>query len=271
MLDNNAIQALQDAAGIDQAARAVAQVTDPTTVALPDHFKLHDLEPYMVLRRRARGAMSTNNIDDFLAYAKEHAETGAAVFVNATDMNAVAVLNLGTPELPGHADNRASCKLRSTAAFDALKAHTGGRSLSQRQAAEFLEDWDSYVVCLNEAGMIANKQAVSAIREITIEALAKVDSSEHSLSSSKSAFESVKASAKSPLPTQIRFICAPYTGIKERIFIARLGVMTGEKAPSITLRIINFETHIEEMAAEFASLIRDQSTLPVFVGEYAKG
>ncbi len=270
MIDQAAIKELNKAQAITAAETAVTGQVD-TLVALPEDFKVHDLENYLVTRRRARGTMQTSSVADFAEYATTHKEEGAAVFVDADDMEAVAVLNLGTPEDPGHADNRAKLKLKKTAAFMALNRIT---DMAHKQATigEFLEDWTEHTDCYNDEGNVSKAQAIAAVRKLTIESMRKLESSEQSLSASKSAFESIQATSADPLPTIIYFRCVPYVGLNERQFVLRLGVQTGGDKPSIILRIVKAELHAEEMANELAALTRQalNNAMPVLIGEYAK-
>ncbi len=48
-------------------------------------------------------------------YSKDLADEGTRCFIDADNMRAVSVLNLGTIDEPGHADNTATLKLKKTA------------------------------------------------------------------------------------------------------------------------------------------------------------
>jgi uncharacterized protein YfdQ (DUF2303 family) len=272
MFDKEAIEALQYGGGIQEASNAVSVAfADKAVVALPDHFKSIDLESYLPNRRRARGVMTTHALSDFATYTKAHAEAGATVFVDADEMSATAVLNLGTSTAPGHTDNRAKVQLKRTASYAALKAHASGQAISQLKAAEFLEDWPGHVHCFNDQGEITLPKSIAAIRKLSIESMRKLESSEQSLSASKSAFESVQATSAEPIPSTIYFDCEPYYGLESRQFVLRLSVLTGGDKPAISLRIVKQELHDEEMANEFADLTRKALglDLPVLIGAYA--
>ncbi len=272
MIDQAAIKELNKAQAISAAANAVTDQVE-TLVALPEDFKVHDLENYLVARRRARGTMQTSSVTDFAQYATTHKEEGAAVFVDADDMAAVAVLNLGTPDDPGHADNRAKLQLKKTAAYLAMKQHASGSGLKQATVAEFVEDWSEHITCFNDEGSVSAPKAIAAVRKLTIESMRKLESSEQNLSASKSAFESVQATSADPIPTIIYFRCVPYVGLAERQFVLRLSIQTGGDKPTIVLRIVKAELHAEEMANELADLTRQalNDSMPVLIGEYAKG
>lgn len=273
MFDKEAITLIQESATTYMARQALTNAEESHSLAaLPSDFKLHDLERYNELRRRARGTMSTAVMDAFADYTKAHAEPGATVFVDADTMSATAVLNLGTPVAPGHADNKAKLALKRTAAFSALLAVATGAGQKQATVAEFLEDWASKITCGNDAGEIAAPKAIAAIRKLTIETMRKLESEEQSLSQSRSAFESVQATSKEPIPTSIVFICQPYSDLSERAFVIRLAIQTGGDKPVITLRIVKAEQQNELMADELAHMIQRQfeESIPVLVGAYSK-
>lgn len=260
MFDKSAIEALQFAASITNAHTALdAALLDrhaAPVVALPSDFKLHELEDHLPGRSRARGAMETTSLESFANYIRQHAGAGCTVFVDAVNMRARAVLNLGTSLAPGHADDVATLKPEKTAPYTALlQATTSG--ISQKAAAEFLEDWSGEVECFNDAGLIAPKLAIGAIRRISIEGARKVESEVQNLSATQSAFESVIATSKDPIPTLIYFTCQPYADLPGRAFVMRLGITTGDKDPRIVLRIIKDEEHREEMAAELCERITE--------------
>lgn len=266
MIDKEAIEALQ----LSQAITSANDCVSATAVtALPENFRLHDLEKHMATRRRAIGTMSTTSSQDFANYIKDHAEAGATVFVSTEAMKAVAVLNLGTPEEPGHADNLAVLAPKKTAAFSALLAIANGHPRSQQDIAEFLEDWPSMVSCYNDEGNITNAKAIAAVRKLSIEAMRKMESVEKQHAASRSAFESIQASSTEPLPTLVYFETVPYNGLKSRLFVMRLGVRTGGDKPALTLRVQNMEQHEEDMATELADLVGDTvKTTPVLLGTY---
>jgi uncharacterized protein YfdQ (DUF2303 family) len=272
MFDKEAIEALAESASINEATIAVnAAMNGEGAAALPEHFRIHDLEGYMPNRRRARGTMSTSVLEDFATYVTINREEGAAVFVDADAMTANAVLNLGKPSSPGHADNKAVLKAKMTAAYEALKAHANGRPIGQTAVAEFFEDWTGYFMFFKETETIAPSKAIAAVRKITIESLRKLESEEKSLSASRSTFENVQATSAEPIPTTIYFKCQPYFGLEDRNFVLRLSVITSGEKPAISLRIVKQEEHDEAMAKEFAQQVETclSEEVPVLLGSYS--
>ena len=287
MFDKDTLTALQESTAITSAQMALANAEDTNyTAALPSDYTLHDLESKLINRRRARGRLLTESLASFVGYTREHAELGTSVFVDAHSMDATAILNLGTPSEPGHADNKAVYAPEKTAAYRALLGMANGNAHKQATVAEFLEDWPELVSCFNADGEIAPPKAIAAIRKMSLDAIRKAESSVQSLSESRSAFESVSATSSDPLPTHIYFTCQPYANLAERLFVLRLNVATGGDKPMIGLRVVKAEQHQEEMASElvelifngFATLIQKELTadgisglvVPVLQGTYTK-
>jgi uncharacterized protein YfdQ (DUF2303 family) len=280
MLDQSAVKALTQAEATANANKALdaAELSVAHVAALPHDFTVHDLEPYLPERRRARGTMTTSVIADFASYAKDNSDEteeglkAAAIFVDKDAMKGTAVLNLGKPHAPGHADNLAVIVLEKSAAYAALLAMANGQPRKQTEVAEFLEDWATYITCRVDDDILSTGQAAAAVRTITIEQARKTNSSEQQLGAERSAFESVQASSEHKLPTLIDFLVEPpYFGLQPRTLTMRLSIITGEK-PLIVLRIIKLQEHQEGMAAEFADLVREalDGELPVVIGTYQK-
>lgn len=241
-------------------------------IALPDNFKLHDTEDQQPNRRRQRGTFQTSSIDSLCSYVERHAEVGATVFVS-DDMKAKAVLNLGSKDSPGHADNIAQLTLVKTAAFHAL-SQLNGQQQSQKDVAEFFEDWRENLEFYQDAAVLPIQKAIAAVRQLTIEGVRKLESTTAQLSETRSSFEQVTASSKEPIPELVYFKCAPYEGLDERTFVLRVSILTTDDKPRLVLRIQRLQLHVEQMATELAQTVSDQLTaedITVVRGTYARG
>lgn len=233
-----------------------------------------EIEPYLekfnLNRFRFRGALSTASIDDFTRYSKDLADEGTRCFIDADNMRAVSVLNLGTIDEPGHADNTATLKLKKTAPFSALLSVNGERN-SQKSLAEWIEDWADYLVGFDANGdAIQATKAAAAIRKITIEANQTADFEDNDFSGKRSLMESVEAKTKDIMPVAFEFKCVPFEGLKERPFKLRLSIITGDR-PVLVLRIIQLEAVQEDMANEFRDLLVEKfkdSKVETFIGTF---
>lgn len=280
MFSEEAIERLTEAESISATSIAVQSALEGLgALALPEHFKVHDLEPFMTNRRRPRATVITQNIRSFCDYIKVHKEAGATVFFHAAEVRAVAILDLGDPSEPGHAENRAIYAPERSAAYRALCEIAGGHSRQQVTVAEFIEDWkdEANITCEHSDQPVTAAEAIQAIRKVTIETAKKVESAEERLSVVQSSFEQVTASGTdtAKLPTFISFTCQPYADIKPITFRLRVSVITGGPKPMFTLRIQNDQKHSEDIAKEFktlidAGLISCNTDVPVVLGSYEK-
>lgn len=261
-----------EATAVHHAAQE-AIVSGLGVTALHEDMQVNDLEAFLPQRRRQRGTFATAYVAPFCQYAQVHADKGATVFVDAGEMTAHAALDLGSIEAPGHVDHHARLQLKSTAAFDALMTFTG-RTHKQQAVAEWLEDWAPHVGLefFHGTESITMGQALAAVRRITIESARKVDSEQQQLSANRTAFESVQATSKDPMPTIIYVRTQAYADLAERLFVLRLAIHTGDSVPTLALRIQNMEQHTEDMGRELAELVSKTigGAMPVLLGKYSK-
>ncbi|ABC29638.1 conserved hypothetical protein [Hahella chejuensis KCTC 2396] len=256
-MDRSAIELIQ------QTAIAAAQdmsATSIPTVVLPDNLRIHSLEQYMDHPARFRGRFSTQSIDAFGEYCQSF--DGAQIFVDGNAMDAVAIFDLGNPDIPGHAEHTAVVQLKKTAEFQAVEKIDGAK-LSQRTMAEWLEDWRHNIVVYEESpfGEDAEKplpihQAISRIRSVTIKHVSEQTQEEKEFASQKTALERIEAqSSGGKLFWGIAFICEPYSEMGERPIFARLTACPGRTEVEMILRISRPEAIQTEIATEFADMI----------------
>jgi uncharacterized protein YfdQ (DUF2303 family) len=277
MFTPEALEALQQADAIGAASMQFQSATDSGVyaLALPNSMTLHDIEQYHPTRRRARGTVTTASLPSFAAYINTHKEYGASIFVNGDNLTATAILNLGTPTEPGHADNTVKLAPEQTAAYKAVAAASGGRNLSQRDLAEFMEEWADHIqASANLGGEPINlPHAIAAVRDLSIEAMRRQNTQDQQLSATRSTLESVTARGNAgTLPGVITFTVKPYSFLPAHAIALRVGVLTSEAKPTFALRAIKLDEHRQQMAEELATAIKDKNTtLPVHVGTYVRG
>ncbi|PLO67077.1 hypothetical protein CWN49_19520, partial [Klebsiella michiganensis] len=181
------------------------------TALLPQNTSIESLERFAFERFRFRGAMDTTSIDDFVRYSVAYAqeEEKARCFIDAGNMLARSIFNIGTLDNPGHADNVASIKLKKTAPFRALLAINGDH-LNQKQIAEWLEDWSDYLLAFDAGGnTMTIAQAAQAVRRVTIQQATQADHEDSDFSGKKSLMQSIEASSKEVMPVAFEFKCVP--------------------------------------------------------------
>lgn len=244
--------------------------TKANLLVVANGFSVEDLESKMPTRDSYRFAFATKSIKDFGEYCREFDKEGAKCFVNSDHMRANTIFDLGTEEAPLHQRHNAKLQLDKTAAFKAL-LNINGVHLSQKDAANFVEDWADNIRVLCKAGktMTVN-QASKQLREITIEQIASMDSRVDDFGESMSTMERIEAKNQDVIPATIEFTCDPYHGLEDRAFTVRVSILTGGDRPKISLRIVRLEAQEEDIAEEFKDILVDtfiDSDLKTFIGE----
>ncbi|HHG3093064.1 TPA: DUF2303 family protein [Vibrio parahaemolyticus] len=271
-MDKSAIQQIQESANAPQFLQQLEQAGFPVA-ALPQSFNLHDLEEYMPNRNLFRGTMKTANIDEFVRYHAEYQTEGNQCFIDAEQMAAVTIFDLGTHNFPGHCKHQAKLVLRQTAAFKAL-INMDERKNNQKQLAEWVEDYSEFVQVFSTTGeVIENSVASAAIRNMKFEAKAGRESSVDDFSHHQSEYESIAVRTKDefPMPAVFKFTCIPYLGLAERTFEMRMSTIGNE---ILVLRIKKFEQHEEEMGEEFkdnlgSEFVSEGIEITTFIGSFS--
>lgn len=276
-MDKTAIEQIQQAASIEQAVEAIREAmhgrasdSHVPVVALPANFSLHDLEKFLPMRARFRGKFETPSISAFAEYVDRFGSDDSRVFVNESSMTATAVLDIGTPEAPGHCESRARLSPEKTAAYAAL-LEADGKRMPQKEAAEWLEDWADFISAYYAEGdLMELKKAVSAIRRLTIESASKTVTEEQAYRATQSKLESIEAKADDGLPAELRFMCEPYIEFTSRSFYLRMSIGTGGDKPTIRFTIKGLENMRQAIAGEMVYLIRKNIEVgTVILGTFA--
>ncbi|WP_313668786.1 DUF2303 family protein [Atlantibacter sp.] len=269
-LDASAIEKIRELTLFQLLEEKLAGADCPAA-AVPAGVNVQTLEHLSLQRFRFRGKMQTSSIEDFVTYSTGYADDGTRCFINADDMLAIAVFNLGTLANPGHADNTARLTLKKTAPFSALLDVNGDRH-SQKELAEWLEDWSEYLTGFDADGQVIDaKKSAAAVRKITIESIQKADFEDNDFSGKRSLMESVEAKTQDIMPVAFEFKCVPFEGLAERRFKLRLSILGGDR-PILVLRIVQLEAQQEEMATEFRDLLVDKfkdSQVKTFIGTFS--
>lgn len=256
-MDKSAIEQLQKCEIVKQAQTVLDKAAlNSSALALPSDFKIHNLEQFMITRASYRGQLKTNGINDYIKYVSDHDREGARCFVDSSAMQSTTILNLGTESTPGHANFSAILSLKRTAEFKSIIEICGKVQLTQKELAEFLEDWNICIQCFDsDDEKIDIKKAINAVRCVEIEEMRNVNHEIHDFKSKRSALETVAANTLSKPPSLISFSCVPYEGLKKRSFMVRISMLTGDDIPRFKLRIVALETEEEQMGVEFSELL----------------
>ena len=148
------------------------------TVIIHKDFDVRSTEATQAYRSRFRGAFSTLDIPSFFDYvqtrtAEENAED-ARTFIYAeqpqSQLSAVAVLNFGSYDLPGRADDRAELNLRKDPLFEDFINKTHNWSTAT-DFAESLEDFlgAAEIEAFNDGEEIGFAKSIVGIRNAKID------------------------------------------------------------------------------------------------------
>ncbi|CNB55855.1 TPA: YfdQ family protein [Yersinia enterocolitica] len=269
-LDSSAITQIRDMVLTSIIEKQLSS-TACDTIALPAGVSVKSLEQFQFERYRFRGAMETSSIDEYVKYSSGYAGGGVRCFIDADEMRAETIFNIGTLENPGHADNTASLSLKKTAPFREL-LNIDGRKQTQKELAEWLEDYREFLLAFDADGVVLDiKKAVGAVRRITIEQTSSADHEDQDFSAKRSVMESVEAKSKDVMPAAFEFKCIPYEGLGERRFKLRYSILTGGNAPVLVLRIVQLEAEEEKIAVEFLELLTNKFKgveVETFIGKF---
>lgn len=255
-LDKSALELVQDTV-----LAAENQANDHTAfeiATLPDAMSIFSLEKYQEQRNRFRATFATNTLADYINYVNQN--NGSESYINAKNMSANTIFDIGDIDEPGHCEHKAGLLLVKSPEYSAI-LDINGQRLSQRALSEFLEDWSHYIDVLDANGEeMETRTAINSIRRITIESLLKGENQISNMSESKSTLETIEAkSGDAPLPAWIYFECKPYEGFNNRTFAMRISVSTAHNDPKLRATIQTIEKHKAEMGSELAALIKEGS------------
>lgn len=262
-----------------RAADANVLLTPKPTLLLAEGIKLQDIEHLDHGRCRFRGTFATTSVADFIQNVSHRASepqtpgVRPAVFIDAVPMKAKAFYNLGNVNAPGHGDDTAQLTLVPSALFKAIN-DINGRAKSQRELAEFIEDWRHAITVIGEhEDTMATAMAVHAIRNITVKEKAETGNSEGHLKATKTRLEQIEAESDvCALPAFIKvYVEQPYTGLAPVDVTLRLSMNGGsDTKPALTLRIVREGELIEAIAQDFKRVLLNglEDKAALYVGTF---
>jgi uncharacterized protein YfdQ (DUF2303 family) len=270
-MEKSAIQHAQETAHIPELIKQLTEANTAVPVALvPDSMSVKDLETMMPNAARYRLGFNTSSLEDFTSYSKKFDAEGATCFVDGDTMSAKTIFDLGTVLEPGHKQHKATLQMTASAEYSALLRVNGAR-LSQKDAAEFIEDWaDSIGATTKDGSVMTSAAAAASIRDLTIKSARELNSKEDDFGAEMSAMERIEAKNSAQIVAGFGFTCEPYLGLDERSFHVRVSILTGGDKPGITYRIVGLEKRQQEMAVELQTTLSDvlaDCETDVFVGE----
>lgn len=237
--------------------------------------KIADLEKYSKTKRRMNGSFETNSIAALAEFAvstiKESSEIDTPSCFVGEDGKASLFFNFGSIENPLHQDLTGSVSLKKTAIFKAIE-NLKDEQLTQRELAEFIEDFNDYIVALDKNGEeILQSSAIAAIRDMSIEAQRNVGQKSEDYRDESSAFASVEAKFKGATPAYLKFNIQPFSEMSEYQFIFRISVLTTNDRINLTLRCARWDEILEAVNVEFQEKLTEKLeplNVKTFIGNW---
>jgi len=263
------------------AAKANRLETHTPAVIVPSDHRIESTEHLQALRSRLRGQFKTGRIQEFIAYTIARAEQfntyGPTAFIDDQSMTCTALFNVGNATTPGHADDTAKLTLQPESAYAAVRG-IEGKKLSQKQLAEWLDDWQHIVAPYygspddDDAAPVATRdvlrRAIRAVRSIEIKEGLVRTTTVGNLRNSASAIAEIEARSAHELPAGFVANVMPYSGFSTRVIQLELSVTT-DAEPRLVLRICRKEALLESISGEFVELISQGcAQLNPLIGSY---
>lgn len=258
-MEAKAIEMIRDLA---VASASITLNTQTPTTLVPEAFRIQNLEGFSTGRSRFRGTFTSSSLKDFadhvIARKGEGTAKGFVDIENADKLSCKVFFNIGNEQNPGHCDDTAVLNLKRTAAYDALRGIVD-KPLTQKALSEWMEDWRSTLSAIHSSeAPVDMRQAINAVRNITIETTAKTESQVGNFEGKRSAMEQIEARSADLLPAYIVMKAQPYQGLQPREFALAISVITGGDKPMLSMRWMQKEVLLEEMGQEFKQAISSE-------------
>lgn len=260
-MDATAINAIRDL--------ATAAITNDHTInsglaptaLLPNGYQLTALEQYQPQPDRFCGTFATRIIGEFINYINDHADSHSSVFIDPASMAATAILDMGDKDEPHWGQHKTSLTLKSLPDFASLVANND-HVFTQQGFIDFAEDWEVNLLFFNDARNAMDfKQAINAIRRITVNATSSQDSEVNQFNRQHSSMDAIEVSSKNAvLPTGFSFSFIPYDGFDRAEFVCQLRPVTNNKVPELKYRIVGLDNEINRLAEQFKTILHKAIT-----------
>ena len=272
-----------DAAVVAELAVAAAKANrldlHTPAVIVPSDHSIESIEHLQASRSRLRGRFKMGKLREFIAYTTERADqfknSKPAAFVDDQSMTCTALFNIGDATSPGHADDKAGLSPQPESAYAAVRG-IEGKKLTQKQLAEWLDDWQHMVAPYygspDDDAPVATRdvlrRAIRAVRSIEIKEGSVRTTTVGNLRNSASAIAEIEARSAHELPAGFVANVMPYSGFSARSVQLELSVTT-DAEPRLVLRICRKDALLESIATEFVELISQGCTkLNPLIGSY---
>lgn len=239
--------------------------TDIKTALLPSGATVVSLEKFMAHPERTRAIYTTSHPSDLQRYLITYGTELTALFIDIAKLEACAIIDYGTPVLPAWGNHRALLKLQRTPEYNALLKVCSIRQ-TQRELIEWLEDWATTISLFHDETQLALGPAIHAIRKLDVKKINNIVQKDDDFHRSISAMESIELqqSDSQPTPTHIVWHGSLFEDTAPRTLRVRIGLQTGDEKPAFSLRIVEHDWHIAQIADELKEQFTSQEFTVAF-------
>tara|TARA_R110002074_G_scaffold83306_1_gene185451 strand:- start:771 stop:1595 length:825 start_codon:yes stop_codon:yes gene_type:complete len=267
MMDHTAIAEIQKSITTGRLNDELAELKliSVPLIARPKEFDIQSLEQYMPAPTRQRGAIFTTSVNDFVQFTLDNKQEDATIcLIDAEAMKANARLNHGTSDSPGFSDHSITLALKETPDYVELQKINGSKK-SQRDLAEWVEEYVDNLTFLSADGTeIPSTKAFTAIRNVKEKAVQESENKISNFEESRGVLASASMTTDN-MPAYIQMNITAYPDLEDRVFNMR--VSYHKDSGSFSLRVIKLTQIQDEMAVEFADLVRGKlDGISVYIG-----
>ena len=268
-MDSSAINALIDL-GFNQANNKMMGID---VVMVPKTAEIKSTERFNEQPNRFRGVFSTDVMNEFIGYVNDNGTENTRVFINAENMKAKAIIDMGDEDSPQWGSHIAATTLIKSPEYAALLQHNT-KTFGQQELIDFAEDWEYCITFVDASGNNMDfRKTLATLRRIKINANASGETVVGNYAAARSTLEEVEIKAGADeLPEKFIFECKPYDGFATQYFDCPIHAKNGEKGPQFKYRIVRLEATRNEITDEFKNMIRDSvrvDNVSIYLGTMA--
>lgn len=239
-------------------------------IALPDGFRIENLERFEAQRYHPRGHYSTSDYRDLLAYAKarEADFSGSALFIDPDEMIARIIFDYDGGR--GHGNNTARYDAETTPLYGALRRICRKELTSQKELVQLLEDWADDITAHDKDGEpLPTNSAVALLSSLTVEKAKRLKQTQGDWEHERTVSEQAALKAEGKMVAELRITDELYTGTTEKNTVcARLSLVVADDKFALKLRLVGEEKHNRAKAQEMRAMAENALQMPVYNGNY---
>ena len=273
-MDRDALQLIIDtiANSLGDDYRPGRPLPDTNVIALPDNFRLHDLNKHQPRPLRQFGKFTTGNVNAFAQYCIANGDEETPIYVDADKWQATAVFNYGDHHMPGHCDDLGALQLCHTPEYATLLQAANGE-FTQEEFTEWLED---NAACIMEYAdnadvTVLHAQAIAAIRNIKVTSGRTSTHETEDMRRERGVLERIEVANADAFPSRIYYECFPAIDLPARRFRIRVRVGTSHDKPRIFTRVVSLQKEQAEIAIDFRDLVTSAVNGVSYIGTYKAG